>query len=231
MHAVDIMTSPVITAGPNSTILDIVKLMLDNRISAVPIVGRDGSLLGLVSEGDLIRRSEIGARDYSSWWLSAIGGTISLAEDFVKTHGTRASEIMTETVKTVRQDARLWEIAELLEKDKIKRVPVMQDGKVVGIVSRANLLQALAAQREKQMEAPSRDDRAIRQELLELLDGERWSDTSHLNVVVLDGTVHYWGVVRNGTERDALKAAAESVGGVTDVVDHTHTSVTLVSVP
>ena len=104
----------------------------------------------------------------------------------------------------------------------------MADGKVVGIVSRANLLQALAAQREKQLEAPSRDDRAIREELLKLLDGERWSDTSHLNVVVIDGTVHYWGVVRNDTERSALKAAAESVAGVKDVVDNTHTSVTLV---
>ena len=228
MHAVDIMTSPVITAGPDSTILDIVNLMLENRISAVPIINRKEELLGLVSEGDLIRRTEIGARDYSSWWLSAIGGTITLAEDFVKTHGIRASEIMTEEVITVREGARLWEIAELLEKKKIKRVPVMTDGKVVGIVSRANLLQALAAQREKQLETPSRDDRAIREELLKLLDGERWSDTSHLNVVVIDGTVHYWGVVRNDTERGALKAAAESVAGVGDVVDHTHTSVTLV---
>ncbi|MGI9415713.1 MAG: CBS domain-containing protein [Hyphomicrobiales bacterium] len=231
MHAVDIMTSPVITAGPNANILDIVKLMLDNRISAVPIVGRDGSLLGLVSEGDLIRRSEIGARDYSSWWLSAIGGTITLAEDFVKSHGVRASEIMTEKVITVQESARLWQIAETLEKNKIKRVPVMRDGQVAGIVSRANLLQALAAQREKQMEAPSRDDRMVREELLKLLEGERWSDLSHLNVVVLDGVVHYWGLVHSGAERDALKAAAESVAGVSDVIDHTHTSVTLIGVP
>ncbi len=231
MHAFDIMTSPVITAGPNATILEIVRLMLENRISALPIINREGMLIGLVSEGDLIRRSEIGARDYKSWWLSAIGGSITLAEEFVKSHGIKASEIMTEDVITVGPDTRIWEIASTLERKKIKRVPVIQDRKLVGIVSRANLLQALAAQQEKQPAQPSASDRAIREALMSSLDKEPWSDTSHLNVVVIDGVVHYWGLVPSKAQSKALQVAAENVPGVKDVVDHTHTGVTLIGVP
>ena len=193
MHAIDVMTAPVITAGPNANVLEIVKLMLDNKISAVPIEDVNGDLVGLVSEGDLIRRTELGARNYSSWWLSAIGGSISLAEDFVKSHGARACEIMSTNVITVPEHARLWEIAELLEKKKIKRVPVTRDGRLIGIVSRANLLHALAARREEHQAKPSGGDRSIRDELLKMLEQERWSDTAHLNVVVMDGTVHFLG--------------------------------------
>ena len=228
MHAIDVMTAPVITAGPNANVLEIVNLMLDNKISAVPIEDVNGELVGLVSEGDLIRRTELGARDYSSWWLSAIGGTISLAEDFVKSHGMRACEIMSTDVVTVKEDARLWEIAELLEKKKIKRVPVLRDGHVIGIVSRANLLQALAALREERQTQPSGGDRGIRDKLLEVIGRERWSDASHLNVVVLDGIVHFWGLVHSTAERDALIVAAEEIPGVKGVVDHTFHGVTLI---
>lgn len=228
MHARDIMTTPVVTATPQTGILDIVKLMLDKRISALPIVTEDGALVGLVSEGDLIRRSEIGARNYSSWWLAAIGGQARLAEDFVKTHAMKAEEIMTREVVTVTSDTPVWEIAEILEKNKIKRVPVVDDGAVVGVVSRANLLQALATQREKMAQEPSQDDRALRKKVLEALEGQTWSDLSHLNVVVMDGVVHYWGIVQSTAVRQALKVAAEGVPGVKDVVDHTHTTVTLI---
>jgi len=202
--------------------------MLDKRISAMPIVTEDGVQVGLVSEGDLIRRSEIGARNYTSWWLAAIGGQARLAEDFVKTHAMKAEEIMTREVITVTSETPVWEIAEILEKNKIKRVPVVDDGAVVGVVSRANLLQALAAQREKMAEAPSQDDRALRKKVLEALEGQTWSDLSHLNVVVMDGVVHYWGIVQSTAARQALKVAAEGVPGVKDVVDHTHTTVTLI---
>jgi CBS-domain-containing membrane protein len=228
MHASDIMTTPVITAPPDADVLDVVKLMIENRISALPIVTAGGNLIGLVSEGDLIRRSEIGARDYTSWWLAAIGGQMRLAEEFVKTHGMKAEEIMSPDVVTVPPDTPVWKIAETLEKNKIKRVPVVDDGAVVGIVSRANLLQALAAQQEKMLQAPSGDDRALRAKVLETLEGQSWSDLTHLNVVVVDGVVHYWGVAQSTAVRQALKVAAEAVPGVQDVVDHTHTSVTLI---
>jgi CBS domain-containing protein len=228
MHAFDIMTSPVITTTPDASVLNVVQLMLDNHISALPVTSGDGALLGLVSEGDLIRRSEIGARDYSSWWLAAIGGTVRLAEDFVKTHGMTAEEIMTRNVVTVTAETPVWKIAETLEKNKIKRVPVTQDSAVVGIVSRANLLQALATQQQKMLQTPSPEDHTLRNQVLETLSDQRWADLAHLNVVVLDGTVHYWGLVRSDAQRRALKTAATGVAGVREVVDHTHVQVTLI---
>lgn len=220
MRARDVMISPVVTAGPDATIAEIVRLMLDNRISAVPIIDEEGKALGLVSEGDLMRRSDIGTEPHRSWWLSAFSGAVSLAEDFVKHHGVKASEVMTRDVVSVTEDAELWQIAETLEKRKIRRVPVLRDGRVVGIVSRSNLLQALTAGREKIGE-PSKDDRAIREELLKALTGAKWSDMSHLNVVVRDGTVHFWGLVNSEAQREALEVAAEEIPGVRGVVDHT----------
>ncbi len=227
MHARDIMTSPVVTASPDSPVLDIVNMMLKKHISALPVVAADGVLVGLVSEGDLMRRSEIGARDYSSWWLSAIGGRVGLAEDFVKTHGMKAADIMTTDVVTVDHDTPIGKIAETLEKNRIKRVPVVADGEVVGIVSRANLLQALAAQHERLHAAPSTSDRALREQVLDVLRGQQWSDLPHLNVVVHDGIVHFWGKVQSEEARRALRVAAEGVAGVRGVADHTHKTQTL----
>lgn len=228
MHARDIMTSPVVTVGPETTVLEIVKLMLENRISAVPIVDKKDKLIGLVSEGDLMRRTEIGTERHHSWWLSAFTGAVSLAEDFVKSHGVKASEIMTKEVLTANEDTPLWEIAETLEKRKIKRMPVLRKGRIVGIVSRANLLQALTVQREKLTEPASKDDRAIREELMTVLKSESWPDMSHLNVVVLKGTVHFWGLVNSDAQRDALQVAAEGISGVRQVVDHTLDATNLV---
>ena len=228
MHARDIMTSPVITARPNSSILDLIGLMLEKHISAIPIETSDGKLAGLVSEGDLIRRSEIGARDYSSWWLAAIGGKLRLADDFVKTHGMKAEEVMTLDVITVTEETPVWQIAEILEKNRIKRVPVVLEGSVVGIVSRANLLQALATRREALSAQPAADDRDLRKKILQTLEKQAWSDISHLNVVVQNGVVYYWGRAGSNTERKALKVAAENIPGVKDVVDHMHKATTLV---
>lgn len=228
MHARDIMTSPVITARPNSSILDLIGLMLEKHISAIPIETSDGKLAGLVSEGDLIRRSEIGARDYSSWWLAAIGGKLRLADDFVKTHGMKAEEVMTLDVITVTEETPVWQIAEILEKNRIKRVPVVLEGSVVGIVSRANLLQALATRREALSAQPAANDRDLREKILQTLEKQAWSDISHLNVVVQNGVVYYWGRAGSNTERKALKVAAENIPGVKDVVDHMHKATTLV---
>ncbi len=227
MDARDIMTSPVVTAGPETTILEIVQLMLENRISAVPILDEGGKLIGLVSEGDLMRRSEIGTERPARWWLSAFRGAVSMAEAFVKTHGVKASEIMTRDVITAREDTPLWEIAETLEKNGIKRLPVIRDGVLVGIVSRANLLQALTAQRGQATEMASKDDRAIREELHAELQAERWSNTSHLNIVVKNGVVHFWGLINAESQREALKVAAENISGVKDVIDHTINAATL----
>ena len=221
------MTSPAITATPETTLLEISSLMLEHHISAVPIIDDDEKLVGLVSEGDLVRRKEIGTEQKRSWWLSMFGSATVLAEEFVKSHGVTASEVMTRNVFTAAEDTPLWKIAETLEKEKIKRVPVVRDGEVVGIVSRANLLQALTLQQQSRADRPSREDSAIREELMQQLKGESWADLSHVNVMVTDGVVHLWGSVRSDSQRDALSVAAKGIPGVQDVVNHAHMSVTL----
>lgn len=227
MHARDVMTTPAITAAPETTLLEIVRTMLKHRISAVPIVDEHGALVGLVSEGDLVHRQEIGLKDRHSWWLSMFGNAAVLADEFVKSHGVTAREVMTTNVITADEDTPLWKIAETLEKEKIKRVPVMRDGSVVGVVSRANLLQALTLQQSKMLEQPSREDSEIRKELLDHLRNESWAELSHVNVMVSEGTVHVWGSVRSDAQRKALSVAAQGVSGVRDVVNHTHLSLTL----
>jgi CBS domain-containing protein len=221
------MTSPVITAPPTARLLDIVQILLENRISAVPIVDRRDRLVGLVSEGDLVRRTEIGTENRRSWFLSAFGSASVLAEEFVRSHGVTAEEIMTRKVITAKEDTPLREIAELLGGRKLKRVPVVRDRQVVGMVSRANLLQALLVQRQRRMEPPSREDSVIRDELMGYLRQEPWADISHVNVMVKDSIVHLWGSVRSESQRDALTVAAENIAGVREVVNHAHVSVAL----
>ena len=227
MHARDVMTSPAITATPQTTLLEIVQLMLEHRISGVPIVNEAKALVGLVSEGDLVRRKEIGIEQRRSWWLSMFGNAAVLADEFIKSHGVTAKEVMTKNVITADEDTPLWKIAEILEKEKIKRVPIVHHGRMVGIVSRANLLQALTLHQKTMLDQPSREDSAIRDELLQLLKDESWANLSHVNVMVTQGTVHLWGSVRSEAQREALSVAAKGISGVRDVVNHAHLSLTL----
>lgn len=222
MRARDVMTSPVVTAPADATVKDLVELMLKHRISAVPIVDSSGAPLGIVSEGDLIRRSEIGTEQKESWWLWLVGGRMAMTEDFIKAHGTRASDIMSTEVIAVAPEATLAEIASTLERRRIKRVPVVENGTIIGIVSRANILRALASASEKSApEIADADDNDIRSRVLGLLEQQGWADLSRINIVVSDKVVHLWGVVSSAQERRALVVAAESVGGVKRVADHT----------
>lgn len=227
MHARDVMTTAVVTARPATTLMEIIQLMLVNHVSAVPIVDAERRLVGLVSEGDLVRRTEIGTEHPRSWWLSAFGSAAVLAEDFIRSHGVTAEEVMTRKVIVGHEDTPLSEIAETLAERKFKSVPILRDGRVAGMVSRANLLQALAMQRHRMAEAPSREDGTIRTELMKLLKGESWADLSHVNVMVKDSIVHLWGSVRTEKQRDALSLAARSVPGVREVVNHAHVSISL----
>lgn len=225
MRARDVMTTPVITAAADATVKELVDLMLKHRISAVPIVDSSGGPLGIVSEGDLIRRSEIGTEQKESWWLWLVGGRMQMTEDFIRAHGSRAADIMSRDVIAVSPDATLADIAATLERRRIKRVPVVENGKIVGIVSRANILRALASASEKAgLEAASADDNDIRTRLMGLLEQQGWADLSRINIVVSDKVVHLWGSVASAQERRALVVAAESVGGVKRVADHTISS-------
>ena len=220
MKASDIMTSPVITVGPDTAVRHIAALLFKHRISAVPVL-ENGKLAGIISEADLLHRHEIGTEGTarsSSWWLQLLSADRSVA-DYVKSHATRARDIMTRDVVSVSPDTPIAEIATLLEKRGIKRVPVLQDGKLVGIVSRSNLVQALAA-KGRSMSTGDSGDGAIRARLSAELERQPWWRSTISNVIVTDGVVHYFGGVDSDEERQAARVAAENVPGVRRVEDH-----------
>lgn len=207
------MTAPVITVTAEASVPDVARLLLERHISAVPVVDGGGILLGVVSEGDLIRRAEAGTQRHASWWLSLVSDPEDDARDWLKSHGRRAGDVMTRNVIVVTEDTPVPEIAELLERHRIKRVPVVRDGCVVGIVSRANLLQALVARPAASPVETTGDDRALREAVFEAVRATG-SRTVYVNVLVTEGVAHLWGMAHSQAERDAMRAAAESVPGV-----------------
>lgn len=218
MHAADIMTPDVVCATPDTPLPELIHLMLDRDISAVPIV-EDGLLVGIVSESDLLHRPEAGTEARRPHWLELLTSSDRLAADYVKTHGRKAGEVMTRDVATVTDTTPIADVLRLLESRHIKRVPVLRDGKLVGIISRRNLLQAVATR----MEAPavSAEDRAIRETFYSKLAAETWADgAGGINAVISDGVVHLWGIAPQGVRRQAVVVLAESIPGVKAVEDH-----------
>jgi CBS domain-containing protein len=220
VKAADVMVFPVVTVGPETSVQDVAETLLENRISAVPVVSKTGDLVGIVSEGDLIRRTEMDTERRRSRWLAVLVGSQPLAAEFVKSNACRVADIMTREVIVATPDTPLRHIAALLEKNGIKRVPILTNGKLVGIVSRANLVQALASARKEIKVAAATSDRMIREELLSRLRAESWARTSRLNVIVHDGTVELWGAVRSRAEKQAIRLAAELTPGVRGVSDN-----------
>jgi CBS domain-containing protein len=220
MNANDIMSAPVITVGPDTAVRHIAALLYKHRISAVPVM-QNGKLVGIVSEADLVHRHEIGTDGVarpSSWRLHLLCADQSVAE-YVKSHATRARDIMTRDVLSVAPDTPVAKIATLLEKRGVKRVPVLQDGRLVGIVSRSNLVQALAV-RGRAMNVGNVGDGAIHARLCAELERRSWWRSTTSNVVVTDGIVRYFGTVDSEDQRQAARIAAENVPGVRAVEDH-----------
>jgi CBS domain-containing protein len=216
MQAKDVMTSPVLTVAPEASVMEVARLLLERHISAAPVVDDSGKLLGIVSEGDLMRRPESGTERHASWWLTLISDPQDSARKYVKSHGLHARDVMSRHVVTVEETAPLQEIAALLEKNRIKRVPVVREGKVVGIVSRANLLQALVAQ--PQPAAPEADDLKLRKAVQDALKATG-ARTLYVNVVVSGGVVHLWGIAYTEDEKNAMCVAAESVPGAKEILE------------
>ncbi|GAB2725642.1 CBS domain-containing protein [Halomonas garicola] len=213
MQAADIMTPNVITAHAQSEASDIAEMLLTYNISAVPIVDADDRVLGMVSEGDLMRRIQSSSDEPRSWWLKLFGDG-SEAADYVKSHGRKASEIMTTNPVTITEDEPLHRIAGLLEKHRIKRVPVIRDGRLVGIVSRSNLLRGFSASR---INAGGGSDREIRDAILGEVEKSVGMLLYRLNVIVADGNVQLWGLVDSHDQKRAVQVAAERVNGVKDI--------------
>jgi CBS domain-containing protein len=220
VKAADVMVRDVITVKPEDDIAHAVKLLLENDVSALPVVEDDGKVVGVLSEADLIHREEIGTDKHHPWWLEAVMPASKLAGEFAKSHGHRVDEVMTLDPVTASEDATLGEIATLLEHHRIKRLPIVRDGKLVGIVSRSNLIQALAsASAQSPIDAGEETDRSIRLDLLDRLSHQKWTDFGEINVIVKGGIVHLWGLVYSPSERKALLALAEDVPGVVSVSD------------
>ena len=220
MKAIDVMVSNVITVTLDQSVQDVAQILLEHRISGVPVLDAAGDLVGIVSEGDLIRRGDAGTEHRRSWWLKLLMGREGLAGEYIKEHATKVKDVMTRGVICALPETSISEIAELLERNRIKRVPIVKDRRVIGIVSRANLLQALAGLRHQiTIEKPTTDT-ALRDSVLRRLKAEPWTRTSLINITVHDGTVDLWGVVDSATEKKALCLAAEVTPGVRAVNDH-----------
>jgi CBS domain-containing protein len=218
MRAHQIMAKPVITVTPDTTIVEAANIMLQRHVSGLPVVDGSGKLVGVVSEGDFIRRSEIGTQRKRGRWLRFILGPGQSASDFVQEHGRRVSEVMTKEPLTITEDAALPEIVDLMEKNNVKRLPVIRDDKVVGIVSRANLLQAVASL-AREVPDPTADDDHIRERIISAMEKNDWCPFG-LSVIVRDGIVHLSGVITEERARQAAVVAAENVEGVKKVHDH-----------
>ena len=227
MQARDVMVSPVMTVRKIATVREVATILLRNRISALPVVDNVGKVVGIVTESDLMHRTEAGTERPYSWWVHFLAGDATIAADYVKSHATKVEDVMTPDVVTATPETPLHEIAALFEERKIKRVPIVnKDGSLVGIVSRANLIQVVASGRPKiEMTLP---DSTIRQKLLDELKHKSWAHTHNLGVTVSSGIVDLWGYAESADQRKAIRVLAEAIPGVAMVNDHLADSSTFV---
>jgi CBS domain-containing protein len=219
MKAQDVMTAPVVTVAPEAPVPEIAALLIERQISAVPVLD-GGAVVGIVSEGDLLRRGETRTERRRPGWLEMLLNRDIQAAGFVKEHGTCARDVMTADVVAVAPDTDLAEIARILERRRIKRVPVIDKGRLVGIVSRANLLRGLVAYRHSPAGLDAKSDPDLARAVEERLSREAWIDLRRLNIVVTGGVVHLWDAIDSAERRRALALAAAEIPGVARVEDH-----------
>jgi CBS domain-containing protein len=219
MKAEDVMTRDVISIAPDATVLQAARLMLQHHISGLPVVDESGKLVGVLSEGDFLRRRETRTEHKRSRWLEFLMGPGRIAAEYSHSHGSKVSEVMTTEVQTVADETPLEEIVELMERKRIKRVPVLCGEQLVGIVTRSNLMHAMVSMARVAQPA-AKDDSTIRETLLAEMQKADWAPVAMTNVVVRDGVVELWGTIVDERQREALKVAAENIPGVKAVNDH-----------
>ncbi len=220
MQASDIMTTNVITVHAETEVKEIAALLLKHRISAVPVVSDGGKVIGLVSEGDLVRRAENDTDHRHAWWIADFFSSRDRTADYIKSHARQASDVMTSSVISVAEDTPIHEIASLLERKHIKRVPVMRDSKLVGIVSRANLLHGLAAAQGDATSARTPNDKDLRDKIMKELEAAIGDEAPFVNAIVKNGAVQLWGIAYDHANRKAAQLAAEGTPGVKSVDNH-----------
>jgi CBS domain-containing protein len=219
MKVADVMTRGVITIDKAAPVERAIRLLLEHRISGLPVVDAAGRLEGIVTEGDFLHRAETGTQRRRPRWLEFLLGPGRLAQDYVYSHGRFVCDVMCRRVVTVDEETALDEVVRLMEKHRVKRLPVVRDSKVVGIVSRANLLRALASVAQE-VPAPGEDDARIRDAFFKELERQRWAPRTGIDAVVRNGVVELWGNIFDEREREALRVMAQNLAGVTGVHDH-----------
>jgi CBS domain-containing protein len=219
MKASDIMTIGTITVHPDSTVTHAARVMIERGVSGLPVVSAHGKLVGMITEGDLLRRKELGTAGDTARWLDFWLSEDKLARNYAREHGHKVEDVMSRDVASIGPDEPIGKIVELLEAKGIKRVPVVRDGQVVGMVSRANLLSALA-RLAGETPQPVLDDLAIRKSIADELAGKAWAPGATINIAVRNGVVTLSGTVETGHVKDAVRVAAENAPGVVRVWDN-----------
>lgn len=217
MQVRDVMTRKVISVAADDTILKAAQTMLQNNISGLPVTDKAGNLVGVVTEGDFLRRAELGTQRRRPRWLEFLIGPGRLADEYVRASGRKVQEVMTEDTCTIAEDDSLENAVDLMERRRIKRLPVMRGGKMVGIISRSNLMHALVSL-ARDAQTAAGDDSAIRDAVLAALGQKGWA--LGIEAIVKDGVVELWGTVMDDRERRACVVACENVAGVRKVRDH-----------
>ncbi|KRB30254.1 CBS domain-containing protein [Mesorhizobium sp. Root172] len=214
-----VMTSSVVGIEPSASIVDAARLMLSRKISGLPVIRSDGTLVGIISEGDFLRRGELGTKRKRARWLEFLVSPGKVADEYVHANGRRVAEVMSNGVVTTTREASLEDVVELMTRHHIKRLPVVEDGKVVGIIARSDLLRALL----RVLPTPGSTDvgdEQIRQNILAELAGQTWARNSLIHVNVAKGVAELSGPIFDERERKAALVAAENIAGVKAVTDH-----------
>jgi CBS domain-containing protein len=219
MNAQDAMTRDVVTVGPQTTVGEIAGLLVRHRISAVPVVSDDGRVIGIVSQTDLGHRSETGTEKRRKWWLDLFADADAKAREYIKSHGLKAQDVMTRVIVSVPKTASLAEVADVLDTHRIRQVPVMDDGRLTGMISRTDLVRKLA---EIKIAAPAaRPDNGVLQKAIwDEIKAQPWLESAYINLSVKDGVVDLYGVVDSDDQRRALRILVEGVSGVQKVEDN-----------
>ena len=216
MNAQEAMTKDVITVGPEATVAEIAGLLVRHRISAVPVVSQDNRVVGIVSQTDLGHRSETGTEKRRKWWLEVFADSDAKAREYIKSHGLKAQDVMSRVVVSVSKHANLSEVADILDTHRIRQVPVMEGGKLVGMISRTDLVRKLA---EVSVAAPAlrAENGALQKVIWEQIKAQPWLKSAYINLAVKDGVVELWGAVDSEEQRRALRVLVEGVSGVQKV--------------
>jgi len=219
MLAKDLMATKLVSISPDSSVLDAAEAMLRNHVSGLPVVDSAGDLVGMITAGDLTRRAEIATELHRGGFAEFKAGKERLATDYVRAHGKHVSQVMTRILHTVAEDAPVQEIVNIMDQHDVKRVPVTERGKLVGLVSRTDILRALVKAAQYRQDEPC-DDEEIKRKLVTIFARESWVPLASIDVSVHSGTVELVGSITSETQRAALIAAAESIPGVGSVIDH-----------